>query len=60
MDRMEFSCRYFKDPNTLNLDLQLNFTPEMDVFFMLRLRDVTLKLEKRSLKQHIKYFNFRS
>ena len=39
--------------------VQLDFTPEVEVFYMLFDRCHT-KNVKRFLKQHIKYFNFRS
>ena len=40
-------------------EVQLDFTPEMEIFFMLFGRCHT-KNQKRSLKRHIKHFNFRS
>ena len=40
-------------------EVQLDFTPEMEVFYVLFERCHT-KNGKRYLKQHLKYFNFRS
>ena len=40
-------------------EVQLDLTPEIEVFHMLFERCPT-KNRKRSIKQHIKYFNFRS
>ena len=37
--------------------VQLDFTPEMEVYYMLFERCHT-KNSKRSIKQHMKYFNF--
>ena len=40
-------------------EVQLDLTPEIEVFHLLFERCLT-KFRKRSIKQHIKYFNFRS
>ena len=40
-------------------EVQLDSTPEIEVFHMLSERCPT-EDRKRSVKQHIKYFNFRS
>ena len=44
---------------TLYREVQLDFTPEIEALFMLFERCHT-KDRKRSLKQHIRYFNFRN
>ena len=47
-----------RTPGTYRV-VQLDFTPEMEVLYMMFDRCHT-KNVKRFLKQHIKYFNFRS
>ena len=44
---------------TTNREVQLDFTPEIDVFYTLFDRCHT-RNRKRSLKQNKEYFNFRS
>ena len=45
--------------DTLDREIQLDLTPEIEELYMLFKRCQT-KNRKRSIKQHIKYFDFRS
>ena len=53
---IEKTCRI---NHVMYREVQMDFTPEMKLFYMLFERCFT-KNRKRDLKQHVKYFNFRS